>query len=214
MFIHVSLLRSSGAVDGQKDGEVVPDHNIAAAIDDDGSRVGCGDRPRYKIGRAFTQGILEYLTAFDRDEIGPQQPLQPAMFEFVRQQIPHFGLEIMFKREPLKREHRTVRLEPCVDLGFGPLPDLAVVIAAALPLIAGVEGAFAVDPDFRWLGVGLLRQFGIVIDTAHLDFHRVLHPCPTIQDTRRARPFLPGDRSGCKEDGWRPTGLSRRRALL
>lgn len=62
----------------------------------------------------------------------------------MREQITHFGLEVMFKREPLEGADRAVGLEPGVDLCFGPPSDLAVEIAATLPLIAGVESAFAV----------------------------------------------------------------------
>ncbi|MCH2221621.1 MAG: hypothetical protein MK097_15055, partial [Dechloromonas sp.] len=96
------------SVYSEENGERLADYLITAAIHDHGSRIGGGDCPRHKVEGALAQRILEYLAPLDRDEVGAQQPLQPAMFEFVRKQVADFSLEVMFKGEALESADRTI----------------------------------------------------------------------------------------------------------
>src|SRR3546814_4250867 len=56
--------------------------------------------------------ILVDLTALDRDETGPHQPLQPAAFEFAGQEIADFDLEVVIIAEPAEGSRRPVREQP------------------------------------------------------------------------------------------------------
>src|SRR3546814_16657985 len=98
------------------------------------------------------------LTAFVRDEAGPQQPPQPAAFEFAGQEIADFDLEVLIIAEPAEGSRRPVREQPLVDFHLGPAADLVEEVSAALPLVAGMEGQFAIDIDVSRVGAGFLRR--------------------------------------------------------
>src|SRR3546814_4677139 len=63
------------------------EHIAARAIDDDRIGIGRPDRADDRVHRALAKRELVDLTALDRDETGPHQPLQPAAFEFAGQEI-------------------------------------------------------------------------------------------------------------------------------
>src|SRR3546814_19286728 len=80
----------------------------ARAIDDDRIGIGRPDRADDRVHRALAKRELVDLTALDRDETGPHQPLQPAAFEFAGQENADFDLEVVIIAEPAAGSRRTV----------------------------------------------------------------------------------------------------------
>src|SRR3546814_17370105 len=103
---------------------------VARAIDDDRIGIGRPDRADDRVHRALAKRELVDLTALDRDETGPHQPLQPAAFEFAGQEIADFDLEVVIIAEPAEGSRRPGGEHTLVDFHLGPA---AHIVAKSRP---------------------------------------------------------------------------------
>src|SRR3546814_10692245 len=105
-------VRGDSSFLGEENLDGLGEHIAARAIAD--ARIGIGrpDRAYDRVHRALAKRELVDLTALDRDETGPHQPLQPAAFEFAGQEIADYDPEVAIIAEPSEGPRRPVREHP------------------------------------------------------------------------------------------------------